>query len=92
MESAAIARVAAEHGLPFIAVRVIVDTAADSLPRAVVAASTNGEVSFARLIAELIRAPSQLMPLLRLAQRYTAAKQSLLAIAPILRRVDPLLA
>ena len=92
MESAAIARVAAEHGLPFIALRVIVDTAADSLPTAVLAASTNGEVSVARLIEELIRAPSQLMPLLRLVQRYTAAKHSLRAIAPILRRVDPLLA
>ena len=43
MESAAVAEIAAKHNLPFIAVRVIVDTAADELPRAVVAASRAGK-------------------------------------------------
>jgi adenosylhomocysteine nucleosidase len=77
MESAAVAEVAAKHNLPFIAVRVIVDTAADALPRAVVAASRAGRVQFARLIGGLILAPQEIMSLMRLAQRYRIAMHSL---------------
>jgi adenosylhomocysteine nucleosidase len=84
MESAAVAQVAAEHNLPFIAVRVIVDSAADRLPRAVVAASRAGRVQFARLIGGLILAPHELAALIRLAQRYRIAMRSLRAIgAPL---------
>ena len=39
MESAAIAEVAEQHGLPFLAVRVVVDSAGDVLPAAVTAAA-----------------------------------------------------
>src|ERR1700719_3482130 len=42
MESAGVAEVAAAHGLPFIAVRVIVDTAADVLARAGMAGGRGG--------------------------------------------------
>jgi len=77
MESAAVAEVAAKHHLPFIAVRVIVDTAADFLPRAVVAASRAGRVRFARLIGGLILAPREIGGLLRLAKRYRIAMRSL---------------
>jgi adenosylhomocysteine nucleosidase len=77
MESAAVAEVAAKHNLPFIAVRVIVDTAADALPRAVVAASRAGRVRFTRLIGGLIVAPREIISLLRLAQRYRIAMHSL---------------
>ena len=80
MESAAVAEIAAKHSLPFIAVRVIVDTAADMLPRAVVAASLAGRVRFARLIGGLILAPREIASLLRLAQRYRIAMRSLHAI------------
>ena len=51
------AEVAAAHTLPFIAVRVIVDTAADALPPAVVAASRAGRVQIARLVGGLVVAP-----------------------------------
>jgi adenosylhomocysteine nucleosidase len=81
MESVAIAQVAAAHGLPFIAVRVIVDTAADVLPRAVVAASRAGHLSLGRLLGGLAMAPLELVPLIRLAQRYRAATRSLAAVA-----------
>jgi adenosylhomocysteine nucleosidase len=77
MESTAVAEVAAKHNLPFIAVRVIVDTAADALPRAVVAASRAGRVQFARLIGGLILAPREIVSLIRLAQRYRIAMHSL---------------
>jgi adenosylhomocysteine nucleosidase len=82
MESAAVAEIAARHHLPFIAVRVIVDTAADALPRAVVAASRAGRVQFARLIGGLILAPREIASLIRLAQRYRIAMRSLRAIGP----------
>jgi adenosylhomocysteine nucleosidase len=81
MESVAIAQVAAAHDLPFIAVRVIVDTAADVLPRAVVAASRAGPLSLRRLLGGLALAPLELVPLIRLAQRYRAATRSLAAVA-----------
>jgi adenosylhomocysteine nucleosidase len=81
MESVAVAQVAAAHDLPFIAVRVIVDTAADVLPRAVVAASRAGHLSLRRLLGGLAMAPLELVPLIRLAQRYRAATRSLAAVA-----------
>ncbi len=80
MESSAVAEIAAEHNLPFIAVRVIVDTAYDVLPRAVVAASRAGRVRLARLVGGLILAPREITSLIRLAQRYRIAMRSLRVI------------
>ena len=82
MESAAIGEVAKQHQLPFIAVRVIVDSAADVLPRAVTAAADNeGHLQTWRLIGALALAPNELAPLIRLARRYRAANRSLAVIA-----------
>lgn len=82
MESAPIAEAAQQRGLPFICVRVIVDSASDALPRAVtVAADREGHLHIWRLIGALARAPQELGPLLRLAQRYRAANRSLARIA-----------
>ncbi len=73
MESAAIAGVAAEAGLPFIALRVIVDTAGEDLPGAVLAASAGRELSIARLLAGLACAPWEVRALMRLAARFRTA-------------------
>jgi adenosylhomocysteine nucleosidase len=81
MESVAVAQLAALHGLPFIAVRVMVDTARDELPRAIMAASRSGHVHIWSLIGALALAPAELGPLIRLAQRYRAARRSLVAVA-----------
>ena len=81
MESLAVAEVAAELGIPFIAVRVVVDTAADALPGAVVAASAGGQVNLLRLLRGLLRSPRDLVPLLRLAGRYRTAMRTLVAVA-----------
>jgi len=81
MESLAVAQIAAARELPFVAVRVIVDTAADALPACLVAASRSGELRLARLIAALAMAPSDLMQMLRLARRFRAARRSLSAVA-----------
>lgn len=80
MESAAVAAVAAELGLPFIAVRVIVDTAAEDLPAAVLAASRAGQVSGVRLLAALARAPWEIAALMRLAGRFRTACRVLAGI------------
>ena len=82
MESAAIGAVAEQQQLPFIAVRVVVDSAADVLPRAVTAAADNeGHLQIGRLIGALALAPNELAPLIRLARRYRVANRSLAAIA-----------
>ncbi len=81
MESLGVAQVAVSRGLPFLVVRVVVDTAADRLPEAVLAASSGGEVRIARLLQELLRRPGDLLPLLRLARRYRAAMRALVAVA-----------
>lgn len=84
MESVAIGQVAEKHGLPFIAVRVVVDGAADVLPRAVTAAAdTEGHLQIWRLIGALALAPNELAPVIRLARRYRAANRSLATIAGI---------
>lgn len=82
MESAAIAGVAEQHGVPFLAVRVVVDSAGDVLPHAVrAAADSEGHLQIWRLIGALALAPNELAPLIRLAQRYRAANRSLATIA-----------
>jgi adenosylhomocysteine nucleosidase len=81
MESAGVAEVAALNKLPFVAVRAIVDTAGDTLPRAVMAAGTEGPVRLARLILGIASSPREIAPLLRLAKRYRAAARALGAVA-----------
>jgi adenosylhomocysteine nucleosidase len=83
MESSAVAQVAEAHGVPFIAVRVIVDTARDSIPPAVAGASRAGQVQFGRLILGLVRSPAQIASLVRLARRYRVALRSLQAVAAL---------
>ena len=81
MESLAVAEVAKAHGLPFIVVRAIVDTAADALPRAVTeAANSAGQLQIWSLIGKLARAPGDLASLVRLTRRYRAANRSLAAV------------
>jgi adenosylhomocysteine nucleosidase len=82
MESLAVAETAYEHQLPFLAVRVIVDSARDALPQAVAAAAdSEGHLRVWRLFGALARGPADLGPLIRLARRYRAASRSLAAIA-----------
>jgi adenosylhomocysteine nucleosidase len=82
MESFAIASVAIEQGVEFAVARVVVDTAADSLPRSVLQATDRrGAVNYASLAAGLIRRPADLPGLLRLARRYRVALRSLRALA-----------
>jgi adenosylhomocysteine nucleosidase len=81
MESAAIAQVAAQAGLPFLALRVIIDTASDELPAAVIAASAGGRLRVGRLIGGLLRTPADVGALIRLSARYRIAIRVLAAVA-----------
>jgi len=81
MESIAVADVATAHNLPFVAVRVIVDTAADVLPRALLAASRAGGLRLWSLIGSLALAPGDVGALMRLTRRYRVASRSLAAVA-----------
>jgi adenosylhomocysteine nucleosidase len=81
MESVAVARIAAARALPFIAARVIVDSAVDALPNSVMAASSSGELRMWRLITSLAKAPAEVADVIRLAGRFRAAQRALRAVA-----------
>ncbi len=88
MESAAVAQVAAEHHLPFITLRVIVDSASVTLPASVVRMLEPAHAGrSARWRAwGLLGAPRDWGALLRLAQASRLARRALRACA---RRGDP---
>jgi adenosylhomocysteine nucleosidase len=78
MESFAIASVAVERGVTFAVLRVVIDTAVDTVPASLTQATdAYGEASYARLAAGLLRSPADWAALLRLARRYRIAMHSL---------------
>ena len=82
MESLSVGQVAVKHGLPFVAVRVIVDAACDTLPPCVTrAVEASGEVPIGRLLGELAWHPQELPAVIRLGARYRAASRALAAVA-----------
>jgi len=93
MESAAIARVAARHGLPFLVVRAIVDDATMVLPPAARAAvSETGALQPISLARSLMGRPAslhaQLRSLKHLGVAFRAARTSLGQAASALRQVS----
>jgi adenosylhomocysteine nucleosidase len=83
MESAAVAAVARDARLDFVVVRAIADTAADTLPRAVLDATPAGTraARLATLLSSLARSPADVVGLIRLASRYRAAARALAAVS-----------
>lgn len=81
MESSAVAQIAALHAMPFVAIRVIVDTSADELPEAALAAVESGKMRLRPMFLALIRRPRDIAPMMRLASRYRAARQALVDVA-----------
>ncbi len=70
MESHIVASVAAEHGLPVAAIRVITDSASCELPRSVLAAlRANGTIDIAAMTRSIMRAPNEVPMLLRTARQ-----------------------
>jgi adenosylhomocysteine nucleosidase len=82
MESIWIAQVARDSGLPFIAVRVVIDTAADRVPAAAASlAGDDGRIKPASMVFAVLRRPRDLVAFVRLAMRYRVAARSLEAAA-----------
>ena len=79
MESAAVAQVAAEHELPFITLRVVLDTASVSLPGSVMRTLEPGNAGRSGLwrAVALLGAPADWGALLRLAAAYRIARRAL---------------
>ena len=74
MESAAVALVARERGLPFAVLRVVSDAAGDALPRAALAGlRTDGSTDALAVLGGLLRRPGDLPALLRTARDFGRA-------------------
>jgi adenosylhomocysteine nucleosidase len=87
MESAAIAKVAYDAKIDFVAIRCIVDRADCDIP--MVATSTlkeNGEVDIFQLLASLAQNPRQIVPLMRLGFNYYSALRHLKKAATLLQQ------
>ena len=79
MESHALAVAADAQAVPFLVVRVILDSADQVLPRAAMAsARPDGSISIPRLLAALLRRPSEIGELARLARAKRSAEARLL--------------
>jgi len=78
VESGAVARVAAAHGLPFAALRAICDPAWRGLPpAALLALDGHGRIAIGRVLRSIVAQPRQLPALLALARDAAAARRSL---------------
>jgi adenosylhomocysteine nucleosidase len=82
MESVAIAKVAQEKNLPFLAIRAIADPVTMDLPKAVsVAMNDKGKVLISPLLKYLLLHPSELPALIKLGLHFSAAKKTLKHVA-----------
>jgi adenosylhomocysteine nucleosidase len=81
LESGRVARVALDHGLPFVAVRAISDAADRDLPpAALLALDKQGGIDLIRVLASLLRQPTQLPALLALAVDAARARRALILL------------
>jgi hopanoid-associated phosphorylase len=79
MESHIVAEVAAAHGLPMAAIRVVTDPAARALPASALAAMRpNGSTDIVAMIRSVLRRPREVPALLRTALDARAARATLL--------------
>jgi adenosylhomocysteine nucleosidase len=85
MESIAVAKVAEQHQLPFLAIRAIADPANMDLPKAISAALNNqGDIELGKLLQFLAMHPSELPGLIKLGLHFHAAQKTLKLIAKYL--------
>ncbi|WP_161966101.1 hypothetical protein [Steroidobacter cummioxidans] len=84
MESAAIARVAQAWNVPFLAVRAVLDTSGEQLPRAIAdAIGPEGKLRWAQLWRDVVCSPRTLQQLLALRSNYRDARRALIAAAGV---------
>jgi adenosylhomocysteine nucleosidase len=78
MESAAQARLAKEHGFPFIAIRAIVDTASTDIPEIILKAlDTQGNISIRKLFASAYLVPADWLKVVQLGIQFNTARRNL---------------
>jgi adenosylhomocysteine nucleosidase len=88
MESVAVARVAKQHTLPFLIIRVIADPVNMNLPRAInYSHNDQGEMVLRKLLLFLFLHPAELPGLIKLGFHFNAAKKTLKSIAGHLDKV-----
>jgi adenosylhomocysteine nucleosidase len=86
MESGALAQVAAGAGIPFVALRVVLDTADDWVPEtALSAVAADGNTRLVNLIMTLLRQPADIPGMIRLLLRFRTAAQSLKSAYSLIR-------
>ena len=85
MESHVAASIASLHGLPFAAVRVVVDDARCRLFSSVALAGrqTDGSISAKAVFRALLGSPGELAPLILLAVRANSARATLMRLRPL---------
>lgn len=90
MESLGVARAAQDAGLPFLIVRAIADPAGRAVPPAALAGlgADGGQRPFA-VLGKLLKNPTQLLALIRLAHDAKTALRRLAAVAPAVLELDP---
>lgn len=82
MESAALARLAGQRGLPFLAVRAIVDTASTAIPPMLSdALDESGRLRLMRLLRNVCLRPGDLSAMFALARGFHAARTTLESLA-----------
>ena len=85
MESAAVAAVAQEALVPFVAVRAVADSTGITLPdSALNACDEFGRLNFLKLIRGIAARPTELFPVIRLARDYRAAQRTLALVARLI--------
>lgn len=88
MESVAIAKVARQNNIPFLAIRAIADPATMDLPESVIRSlNSDGEVVLPRLLAHLAGHPAELAGLIKLGLHFKAAQKTLKRVA---QHLDPI--
>jgi Nucleoside phosphorylase len=82
MESIAIAKVARQNNLPFLAIRAIADPVDMDLPKAIShALNAEGDIVLAKLLAFVVLHPAELPGLIKLGLHFNAAKNTLKSVA-----------
>lgn len=82
MESAAVAQVAHQTGVPFMAIRVIADHAAATVPSSALSAvDAYGRLQVLPLVTSLLAHPAELPALITLGRAFRAAQKTLSTVA-----------
>ena len=90
MESAALARVAAERGLPFVVLRVVADAAASRVPGWVTALiDGTGRLRWSRAVGAVLGHPGDWLALVVLDQQFSTARRVLRRVAQLLVSASP---